>query len=271
MKSFSIAVVQLRVEDNKEANIASARARIEDAARAGADLIVLPEMFCCPYDHSMFRPFSEPVPEGPVGQFLQQTSARLGVHIVGGSIPEREGDRIYNTSTLWSPQGELLLTHRKVHLFDVDIPGGITFFESESLAAGDSIKTVETDLGRIGVAICYDLRFPEVFRKMVLDGAELIVLPGAFNATTGPAHWAPLIRARAIENTCFVAACAPAPTSVGSYPGWGHSMVVDPYGRVLAEAEDREATITAAIDADRLDEVRRALPVLEQRRPDAYG
>ena len=271
MKTFEIACIQLRVVLDRAENLARAGELIEEAARAGASLVVLPEMFTCPYDLEQFRPHAEPLDGGPTAAFLSGIASRLGVHLVGGSFPELDGDALYNTSTLWSPAGELLLTHRKVHLFDVDIPGGIRFQESARLSAGSAFGVADTELGRIGLAICYDLRFPECFRAMAVAGAELIVLPGAFNTTTGPAHWETLLRARAIENTCYVAACSPAPAEDGSgYPAWGHSMVVDPYGEVLCRAEREPVTLAADVDGERLEEIRRALPVLAQRRPELY-
>ncbi len=271
MKGFRLAAIQMSVAPDRATNHERAGALLEEAARGGAALVVLPEIFTCAYALDQFRPNAESVPDGPTCRFLRESAKRLGVHIVGGSIPELVGETVYNTSTLWSPGGELLLIHRKVHLFDVDIPGGITFQESASLSAGDSFAVTDTELGRLGLAICYDLRFPETFRSMTLSGAELVVLPGAFNTTTGPAHWEVLLRARAIENTCYVAACSPAaPEDPAAYPAWGHSMIVDPYGEVLTSAEREERIIHAEVDGARLAEVRRAVPVLEQRRPEAY-
>lgn len=270
MQSFDIALIQMRVGPSKADNLARAEERIVAAADDGAALVVLPEMFTCPIEIDRFAAFAEPLPGGPAADMLSRVAARCRIHLVGGSIPERHGDRVYNTATLWSPSGELLLTHRKVHLFDVDIPGGIRFRESEALTAGDTITTATTELGCFGLAVCYDLRFPEVFRSLALAGAQLVLVPGAFNTTTGPAHWRTLIRARAIENTCFVAACSPVPHPEGSYPAWGHSLVVDPYGEVLAAAEREEVTLRANVSGARLAEVRRAVPVLSQRRPEVY-
>ena len=271
MERFMVTLVQMAVGADREANIRRAEAAIRRAAAEGAGLVVLPEMFSCPYEAERFHELAEPLPDGPSGRMLSRVARELGIHIAGGSIPEREGDRVYNTATLWNPGGTMVLRHRKVHLFDVDIPGGIRFTESAVLAAGDTIAVARTALGTIGLAVCYDLRFPELFRAMALAGAELIVLPGAFNTTTGPAHWEVLLRARAVENTVFVAACSPAPHPEGRYPAWGHSMIVDPWGDILAAAGREPAAPAAALDPGRLESVRRALPVLSQRRPDLYG
>ncbi len=271
MERFSVTLVQMAVGPDREANHARAEEEVRRAAAAGARLVVLPEMFSCPYEADRFHELAEPLPDGPSGRLCSRLARELGIHLVGGSIPEREGDRVWNTATLWDPEGRMVLRHRKVHLFDVDIPGGIRFTESAVLAPGNEISVARTSLGTIGLAVCYDLRFPELFRAMALRGAELVVLPGAFNTTTGPAHWEVLNRARAIENTMFIASCSPAPHPRGTYPAWGHSMVVDPWGTVLAAAGREETSVGAELDPDRLAEVRRALPVLRQRRPDLYG
>jgi len=271
MERFTITLIQMAVGPEREDNLRDAADAVRRAAGAGADLVVLPEMFSCPYEAERFHELAEPIPDGPSSRMLATLARELGVHVAGGSIPERDGERVFNTATLWGPSGDLLLTHRKVHLFDVDIPGGIRFTESAVLAAGDAISVERTPLGTIGLAVCYDLRFPELFRAMALAGAELVLLPGAFNTTTGPAHWEVLLRARAVENTIYLAACSPAPHPGGRYPAWGHSMVVDPWGDVLAEAGRAPAAVTARLEPERLESVRRALPVLAQRRPDLYG
>ncbi len=267
MKNIDIALLQMAVGPDKQANIERAETMGRRAAAAGARWLVLPEMFNCPYGLEFFAPFAEAVPDGPTCRRLSALAASLGVVLVGGSIPERDGQRLYNTATVWDPTGRFLGRHRKVHLFDVEIPGGITFTESRVLSAGNEATVIDTDEGTLGLGICFDLRFPELMGQQVAQGAEILVLPGAFNTTTGPAHWEPLLRARAIENTCFVAACSPAPTASGPYPAWGHSMVVDPWGEVLAEGGREEAIVTARLEASRLDQVRRALPVLDRRAP----
>jgi len=155
-------------------------------------------------------------------------------------------------------------------LFDVDYPGRIQFKESTYLSSGDSVTVVETSYTKIGVAICYDLRFPELLRRMVLGGAKLLVLPAAFNTTTGPAHWRPVLRTRAIDNQAFVVACSPARNVSSSYHAYGHSLVVDPWGKVLAEAGESQEILTVDIDLDKVDETRKRLPILESRRPELY-
>ena len=267
---FKMALIQMAVTPRKADNLQRAEALIRQAAEQGARLVVLPEMFNCPYEVSRFGELAEEVPHGATCGFLARMSRELRLHLVGGSIPERAGDEVFNTATLWSPAGELLLTHRKVHLFDIDIPDGITFVESDHLSPGQAIEVAETELGVLGLAICYDIRFPECIRRLCLKGAELVIVPGAFNTTTGPVHWELHARVRAVENTVYLAACSPAPHPEVGYPAWGHSMVVDPFGVVLVAADREERLIFADFDRARLDEVRRALPVLRQRRPELY-
>ncbi len=267
---FKIALIQMAVCPQKDVNLGRAEALIRQAAGEGAQLVVLPEMFSCPYDVARFGAFAEAVPEGPTCVFLAGIARELGIHLVGGSIPEHAGDQVFNTATLWDPAGALLLQHRKVHLFDIDIPGGITFMESDTLSPGQAIEVAETELGVLGLAICYDIRFPECIRRMALKGADLVIIPGAFNTTTGPVHWEIHTRTRAIENTIYLAACSPAPHPEVGYPAWGHSMVVDPFGEILVVADREERLIFAEFDRARLDEVRRAIPVLSQRRPELY-
>lgn len=266
MRAFTLGLIQMPVGPDKERNLRRAERDIEQAAGKGAELLVLPEMFNCPYELEQFRPCAESIPEGPTCSMLSEVARRCGIHLVGGSIPELEGERIYNTATLWGPDGVLLGTHRKVHLFDVDIEGGIRFEESRVLSPGNRASLVSTPLAEIGLGLCFDLRFPELFRAEAATGAELIILPGAFNTTTGPAHWEPLLRARAIENTVYFAACSPAPDPNCTYPAWGHSMIVDPFGVILAEAGREAEILCADVDPARLAQVRQGLPVLRQRR-----
>lgn len=271
LKKYDLALIQMPVGLNKAENLDRAAELLAEAAREGISLAVLPEMFNCPYGVEFFGDYAESIPDGPTCRFLSDLARDLKIHLVGGSIPEREGSNIYNTATLWSPDGELLLSHRKVHLFDVDIPGGISFHESETLTGGRSIKVVETSLGRLGLAVCYDLRFPELFRALALAGAELVLCPAAFNTTTGPAHWELMIRARAVENTFYLAACASAPHPEVDYPTWGHSLAVDPFGDILAQAGRAQEISYATFDRSRLAQVRQGLQFLQQRRPELYG
>ncbi len=269
---YGIALVQNQIQPKKEDNIKRAQGLLEKAAAGGASLAVLPELFDAPYDAPDFVPLAEPFPGGPTGTMLSETAVKTGLHIAGSMVELGDDGRAYNTGFIFDPQGELIHTHRKVHLYDVDIPGGITFFESDFFGAGESYGAVQTELGGLGMVVCHDLRFCELFRPQVLAGAELIIVPAAFNKTSGPAHWEILIRTRAMENTVYLAACGGAPHPGIEYPYYGHSSLVDPYGNIVAQAKGSEEEIVfSEFDRHRLEEVRAALPVLKQRRPEVYA
>lgn len=202
---------------------------------------------------------------------------------MSGSIPERAKDgKLYNSSTVWSPCGDLTATHRKVHLFDIDIPGKIKFKESEVLTAGSSLTHFDTginnrmiffklsDMGRIGLGICYDMRFPEMAMVAARRGCKLMIYPGAFNMTTGPMHWELLQRSRALDNQMYVATVSPARDTEAEYVAWGHSSVVDPMGQVVATTDDQESIVYCDVDFDQVDSARSSIPVQSQRRFDLY-
>lgn len=267
--NFKIALCQMPVDESKAQNIIRAVEIIKEAAM-NSDLVILPEMWNCPYETSLFPEYAEEKENSPTLDAISKVAKEEKVYIVAGSIPEEYKGRIYNSSFFFSPQGEVIGVHRKIHLFDIDVPGEITFKESETLSAGNDLTIVETDLGCIGICICYDIRFPELIRLMALDGANLIVVPGAFNLTTGPAHWETIIRARAVDNQVYMAAISPVRDETASYVAYGHSMVVDPWGTVLAEAGTGKNVIYAEINIGRVEEVRKELPLLKNRRNDIY-
>lgn len=268
--NFMIAICQMKVVDNKKKNQDQAVKMIKKASKT-ADLVVLPEMFNCPYDIEKFLEYAEESNNSPTLIEVSDAAKQAGIYLVAGSIPEKEGKHVYNSSFFLNPQGKIIGSYRKMHLFDIDVPGEISFKESETLTAGDQLTVVETDLGKIGICICYDLRFPELLRLMTLQGAQLIVVPGAFNLTTGPIHWEPLIRARAIDNQVYVAAASPARDKTASYVAYGHSMLVDPWGTVLAKAGSLEEIVYSEIDLEYLEKVREDLPLLRNRRTDIYN
>ncbi|XP_021824348.1 omega-amidase, chloroplastic [Prunus avium] len=271
---FKIGLCQLAVTADKERNIAHARKAIEDAAAKGAQLVLLPEIWNGPYSNDSFPVYAEDIDAGgdasPSTAMLSEVSQRLKITIVGGSIAERSGDHLYNTSCVFGTDGKLLAKHRKIHLFDIDIPGKITFIESKTLTAGQSPTIVDTEVGRIGIGICYDIRFQELAMIYGARGAHLICYPGAFNMTTGPLHWELLQRARATDNQLYVATCSPARDAGAGYVAWGHSTLVGPFGEVLATTEHEEAIIIAEVDYSLLELRRTNLPLLKQRRGDLY-
>ena len=271
-----VAAVQLNSGDDKTANLAEAEAAIIHAAEAGARMVVLPELWTYLGPASGNRANAEPVP-GPATMRLAALAYRHSLILHGGSLLELPDDapddaRPYNTAVLFDANGRQIATYRKIHLFDAaprdEAP---PYQESATMSAGDTVVTAEVGGLRLGLATCYDLRFPELFRALTLLGAQVLPLPAAFTRETGRDHWEPLIRARAIENGCYIIAAA----QVGSHPPrrvtHGHSMIVDPWGKVLAEADgETPCIITAEVDTARITDVRRRIPALANRRPEVY-
>ena len=267
--NFKVALCQMKVVEDKGENIARAQSMISDAALQ-SDLVILPEMWNCPYQTSLFPEYSEEMGDSITLDAVSEAAKQDGVYIVAGSIPEKHNGKVYNSSFIFNPHGEIIGVHRKVHLFDIDVPGEISFKESATLTAGNQITVVDTPLCKIGVCICYDMRFSELLRLMALEGAQLIVVPGSFNLTTGPAHWKPLIRVRAVDNQVFMAAASPARDYDAAYVAYGHSMVCDPWGTVLKEAGTDEEIIFVPIDLKMITKIRQELPLLKNRRTDLY-
>jgi len=266
---FKLAVCQNHASSDKVFNIKSAEIMVREAADKGAGVIVLPEMFNCPYETRLFPAYAEEYPEGETVRMLARVAAEKEIVLVGGSIPEIDGDSYYNTSYTFGPGGELLGRHRKVHLFDVDLPN-MKVRESSTLKPGDSITIIDTGFCKLGIMICFDVRFPELARLLALGGIDILVIPGAFNMVTGPAHWELSMRARALDNQVFVAAASPARDEGAGYVAYGNSMVVDPWGEIMARAGVGEEIIMAEIDLARIQEVRGRLPLLAQMRTDLY-
>ncbi|KAI1380970.1 carbon-nitrogen hydrolase [Hypoxylon crocopeplum] len=279
---LKLACIQLASGPDKAANLAHARDKVVEAARAGAKLIVLPECFNSPYGCDYFPSYAETLLPGPPSReqspsyhALSAMAAETQTYLVGGSIPEADPDpstkKYYNTSLIFGPDGKLLGSHRKVHLFDIDIPGQITFRESDVLYPGNKVTIVSLPgYGKVAVAICYDVRFPELATVAARRGCFLLVYPGAFNTTTGPLHWRLQGRARAVDNQVYVALCSPARDTTASYHAWGHSLVVDPMARVLVEADESEAVVVADLDPGLIEETRKNIPLSTQRRFDVY-
>lgn len=264
-----VALIQMPVTDDKQKNLDTACRKIREAAAQGADFAVLPEMFCCPYQNDCFGVYGEPE-GGPVQTALSALAAELGIYIVGGSIPELADGNIYNTSYVYGRQGQLLAKHRKVHLFDIDVPGGQRFMESDTLSPGNAITTFQTEFGTMGLCICFDLRFEELARCMCLRGAKAIFVPAAFNMTTGPAHWELLFRQRAVDNQCFTIGVSPARNESASYVAYGNSIAAEPWGSILCRADAAETTLFADLDLSRVEAIRQQLPILTSRRNDLY-
>ena len=263
------ALIQMPVTTDKEANLSRACKTLQEAKARGADIGVLPEMFCCPYDNSCFRAYGEEE-GGPAQRTLSALAAELGMYIVAGSLPELEEGRVYNTSYVYDRHGLQLARHRKAHLFDIDVKGGQRFRESDVLSPGNEITSFEAEFGTMGLCICFDLRFEELARCMCLRGANCLFVPAAFNMTTGPAHWELLFRQRAVDNQCFTVGVSPARDERASYIAYGNSIAADPWGTVLCRAGAGAEILYADLDLSRLESVREQLPVLSARREDLY-
>ncbi len=261
------AAVQMESGPDLDANLGRAHALASAAAGRGATLIVLPEVFAWRGPRREEAAGQSSVP-GRVSDFLCALAAELRATLVGGSFLEHAptDGRSYNTSLLVDATGTIRAAYRKIHLFDVDLPGRVTVRESDARIPGRDVVTTATDVGTIGMSICYDLRFPELFRRLAVAGATIVTIPSAFTSYTGAAHWEPLLRARAIENQVYVIAPNQTGTSPHGFPDYGHSMIVDPWGTVVARAGDGEAVITAEIDAEHLARVRREMPCLGHAR-----
>ena len=329
-KPVKLALIQLATTADKAKNLERARSKVLEAVREHQPrIVVLPECFNSPYGTKYFRGYAEVLrgqtkaqvvsesqleprsespseSESPTFDVLSSLARETRTYLVGGSIPELDPatQKIYNTSLTFGPSGDLLATHRKVHLFDIDIPGKIRFKESEVLSPGNNITVVDmvserdnndnngniidnenqsnagTDsmqskgnsIGKFAIAICYDIRFPEIAMIAARKhDAFLLLYPGAFNMTTGPLHWELQARARAMDNQCFVGVCSPARAPGADYQAWGHSMIVGPDAKVMAEANEKEATVVAELYPEAIEEVRKGIPVYDQRRFDIYA
>lgn len=275
MNTIKIALCQMKVIDNKEENLKKAISMIKTASKMDADLIILPEMFNCPYENEKFMEYSEDTENSYTLNLISKIASEEKKYILAGSIPEKEttstSEKIYNTSFMFNPKGKIIAKHRKMHLFDIDVKGKIYFKESDTLNAGNQITIAETSFGKIGIGICYDIRFPELARLMTLEGADILCYPGAFNLTTGPAHWEMLFKARACDNQVFTIGVAPALDKNANYNSYGHSLIVNPWGEIISSASFEEKLIIAEIDLNEIKKVREELPLLKNRRKDIYN
>ncbi|WP_338728268.1 carbon-nitrogen hydrolase family protein [Haladaptatus sp. DJG-WS-42] len=270
MSQFTVAACQLDSTDDKQDNVARALSFVDEAASKDADIVAFPEMFPYIGSKDAYPEVAEEIP-GPLTDRLAARAEDYGMYIHAGSMFEPAPDgRVYNTTALINPDGEVAATYRKVHLFDIDVPGGVTYEESERVAPGDEAVVAETALANFGLSICYDLRFPELYSTLARNGAEVIFVPAAFTLFTGKDHWEPLLRARAIESQCYVVAPGQVGDKKDSAHTYGKTMVIDPWGNVTRQASDREELITAPIDLDYLHEVRRDLPSLQHKRDEVY-
>lgn len=270
MAKIKVAAIQMPTVTDKMQNVRTAGIYLEKIKDEKPDFVILPEMFCCPYQTQNFLVYAEEE-GGPVWQQLSEYAKQYGIYLIGGSMPEKDAEgKVYNTSYIFDRQGKQIGKHRKVHLFDIDVTGGQTFKESDTLTAGDHDTVFDTEFGRMGVMLCFDIRFPELARMMVNDGAKAIFVPAAFNMTTGPAHWELSFRTRALDNQIYMIGCAPMRDESAGYISWGHSIVTDPWGRVIDMLDEKEGVLLTELDLDYEEQVREELPLLKSRRKDMY-
>ena len=270
MAVIKAALIQMKVRTEKADSLGAAEQSIRRAAKEGADLCLLPEMFCCPYQTKNFPVYAEEE-GGPVWRELSRMAREHRVILAAGSVPERgEGGKVYNTAYVFDREGRQIAKHRKMHLFDIDVAGGQSFRESDTLSAGDSVTVFDTGFGPMGLCICYDFRFPELCRLMADRGARVILVPAAFNMTTGPAHWEILFRTRALDNQVYTLGAAPARDPASGYTSYGNSIAVSPWGDVLGRLDEQEGMLLLELELDRVQQVRRELPLLAHRRKDVY-
>jgi predicted amidohydrolase len=265
--SYLAAAIQMNAGSDKDANLACADRMVRRAVSYGAIFVALPETFNWRGKGSEASAAAESI-DGESISLMARLASELKVHILAGSITERvDGqEKTYNTSVLLGPDGSRMGVYRKIHLFDIDLPGRVTMKESASRLSGTDVVCAGAAVGAVGLTVCYDLRFPELYRRLAFEGAKILTVPSCFTFATGEAHWEPLLRARAIENQAYVIAPAQFGPNVHGYSDYGNSMIIDPWGRVLGRASDQEDVVIAHIDLHYLDRVRQQMPVLSHAR-----
>lgn len=270
MNKPKVAMIQMHVEEDKLRNIANASEFVKKAAEQNADIAILPEMFNCPYKTSNFPIYAEEEGE-ECYSLLSDLAKTYGVYLVAGTMPEKDSEgRVFNTSYAFDRKGQKIGKHRKMHLFDIAVEGGQCFKESETLTAGNEVTVFDTEFGKMGLAVCYDFRFPELSRLMVDEGAKAIIVPAAFNMTTGPAHWEVMFRSRAIDNQVYTIGVAPSRDVNSCYTSYGNSIIVSPWGDVVVQMDEKEGLSVAELNLDYVEKVRKELPLLAHRRKDIY-
>ena len=252
---MKVAAIQMPTVEDKTENIRTAGKYIEKIKTESPDFVVLPEMFCCPYQTENFPVYAR----------------EYQIYLIAGSMPEiDEAGNVFNTSYIFDRNGNQIGKHRKAHLFDINVKTGQYFKESDTLTPGNHATVFDTEFGKMGVMICYDIRFPEFARRMVLQGAKMIFVPAAFNMTTGPAHWELTFRARALDNQIYMLGCAPSRNVQAGYISWGHSIVTDPWGQVRNQLDEKEGILIEEINLEREEQIREQLPLLKHRRIELY-
>ncbi|KVU57841.1 carbon-nitrogen hydrolase family protein [Burkholderia cepacia] len=262
---FQVAALQMVSTPDVARNLAEARRLIAEAAGEGAQLVLLPEYFCFMGHRDTDKlALAEPYRDGPIQHFLADAARRHGIWVIGGTLPLKapEPDRVLNTTLVFDPSGNEAARYDKIHLFNFE-KGDESFDEARTIRAGDTVVTFDAPFGRVGLSVCYDLRFPELYRRM--GDCALIVVPSAFTYTTGRAHWETLLRARAVENQCYVLAAAQGGKHENGRRTWGHSMLIDPWGEIVAVRDVGASVVRGALDLQRIADVRQSLPAWRHR------
>lgn len=267
---MKIAQLQTHVFREKDGNLEQMASIMNELDGKDVDLVTAGEMFCCPYEVELFSIYAE-AEGGDMFNKLSELAKKHNVYLQAGTVPEIDhSGNIYNTAYVFDRSGKMIAKHRKAHLFDINISGGQSFKESDTLTAGDQITVFDTELCRMSMCICFDCRFPEMSRIASQEGAEILLVPAAFNMTTGPAHWEIMFRSRAIDNQIFVAGTSVARDMSSAYHAWGHSMIVDPWGTILSEMDEKEGINIIDVDLANINRVRHQLPLMSARRTDMY-
>lgn len=268
---MKVAAIQLNCQDNKAENISKALEYVEEAANKGADFIVLPEYVDFMGEDQEKIKIGEDIP-GPTSNAFANIAKEYNIYLLSGTIHENsDSHRLYNTSLLFNRNGEMIAKYRKIHLYDAEFEGRYTIKESDTIIPGEQVVAADTSFGKVGLAICYDIRFPELFRSLSLQGSKVIFVPAAFPLYTGAHHWEILLRARAIENQCYIVAAGQFGTAPPDHVEFGSSMIIDPWGTVLARAPEKESIIMSDIDLSYIDHVRSRIPCFKHRRPSVYS
>lgn len=259
-------------KSSKKSNLKRAWDMIRETVHRRAELVALPEMFNCNYNIKYFREYAESTyGHGETLDMLSSAAEKFGIYLIGGSIPEIDPNgTLYNTSFIFDENGKLIGKYRKIHLFDVNIKDKMNFRESDVLTPGSEVPVINTKWGKIGVAICYDIRFPELMRIMALKGAKIIFVPAAFNTTTGPEHWETLFKSRALDNQLYMVGISPARNAKSSYVIYGNSLIVNPWGKIINILDEKEGILVSELNLDYIEEVRNSLPVLKNMKKDIY-
>jgi predicted amidohydrolase len=259
---MKLLVIQNKVYETIEENIQHLSSLMDNIPMEDLDVIVFPEMFTTPYELKYFQ-INQQDSDGQVIHFLKHVAKKHSAYVIGGSVPENEKGALYNTSYILNRKGQIISKYRKIHLFSVTYPNGKTFRESDVLSSGNQLSIIETEMGKIGIIICFDIRFPELIKKYRMAGCHTLIVPGAFNTYTGPMHWQTTFKARAIDNQIFMVGASPANDSFGDYEPYGHSIAIDPYGKIIEELDDTEGYFIIDIDSSFINEPINRIPIIK--------